>query len=222
MKLILDTANIKKIKEYLTYLPVDGVTTNPSILKKEGNIDFVEHMKEIRSLIGPDKSLHIQTIASDYEGMVKDARRIVELIDKDVYIKIPVSKAGLAAIKTLKSEGFNITATAIYSEIQALLATELGADYLAPYVNRMSNLNTDPYEVINNVAYNIANTNSETRILAASFKNVDQVLKAVQAGSTHVTVGADVVDLFLANANIDKAVTDFGNDWNSVHGNFEI
>lgn len=222
MKLILDTANIKKIKEYLTYLPVDGVTTNPSILEKEGNIDFVEHMKEIRSLIGPDKSLHIQTIASDYEGMVKDARRIVELIDKDVYIKIPVSKAGLAAIKTLKSEEFNITATAIYSEIQALLATELGADYLAPYVNRMSNLNTDPYEVINNVAYNIANTNSETRILAASFKNVDQVLKAVQAGSTHVTVGADVVDLFLANANIDKAVTDFGNDWNSVHGNFEI
>lgn len=222
MKLILDTANIKKIKEYLNYLPVDGVTTNPSILKKEGNIDFVEHMKEIRSLIGPDKSLHIQTIASDYEGMVKDARRIVELIDKDVYIKIPVSKAGLAAIKTLKSEGFNITATAIYSEIQALLATELGADYLAPYVNRMSNLNTDPYEVINNVAYNIANTNSDTRILAASFKNVDQVLKAVQAGSTHVTVGADVVDLFLANANIDKAVTDFGNDWNSVHGNFEI
>ena len=222
MKLILDTANIKKIKEYLTYLPVDGVTTNPGILKKEGNIDFVEHMKEIRSLIGPDKSLHIQTIASDYEGMVKDARRIVELIDKDVYIKIPVSKAGLAAIKTLKSEGFNITATAIYSEIQALLATELSADYLAPYVNRMSNLNTDPYEVINNVAYNIANTNSDTRILAASFKNVDQVLKAVQAGSTHVTVGADVVDLFLANANIDKAVTDFGNDWNSVHGNFEI
>lgn len=222
MKLIVDTANIEKIKEYLTYLPVDGVTTNPSILKKEENIDFVEHMKEIRSLIGPGKALHIQTIASDYEGMIKDARRIVELIDKNVYIKIPVSKAGLAAIKTLKSEGFNITATAIYSEIQALLATELGADYLAPYVNRMSNLNTDPYEVINNVAYNIANTNSETRILAASFKNVDQVLKAVQAGSTHVTVGADVVDLFLANANIDKAVTDFGNDWNSVNGNFEI
>lgn len=222
MKLIVDTANIEKIKEYLTYLPVDGVTTNPSILKKEENIDFVEHMKEIRSLIGPDKSLHIQTIASDYEGMIKDARRIAELIDKDVYIKIPVSKAGLAAIKTLKAEGFNITATAIYSEIQALLATELGADYLAPYVNRMSNLNTDPYEVINNVAYNIANTNSDTRILAASFKNVDQVLKAVQAGSTHITVGADVVDLFLANANIGKAVTDFGKDWNSVHGNFEI
>lgn len=222
MKLIIDTANIDKIKDYLNYLPVDGVTTNPSILKKEGNIDFVEHMKEIRSLIGPDKSLHIQTIAKDYEGIVKDAHKIAELIDKDVYIKIPVSKDGLAAIKTLKAEGFNITATAIYSEIQALLATELGADYLAPYVNRMTNLNSDPYEVINNVAYNIAATNSSTRILAASFKNIDQVLKAVQAGSTHVTVGSDVVDLFLEDANISKAVTDFSNDWNDVHGNFEI
>lgn len=85
--------------------------------------------------------MHIQTIADDYEGIIKDARKIVESIDKDVYIKIPVTKDGLATIKTLKAEGFNITATAIYSEIQALLETEHGADYLAPYVNRMTNLN---------------------------------------------------------------------------------
>lgn len=222
MKLIIDSANTEKISDYLTYLPVEGVTTNPSILKKEGNIEFVNHMKEIRSLIGKEKSLHIQTIAEDYEDMIKDARKIVDLIDREVYIKIPVSKDGLAAIKTLKAEGFNITATAIYSEIQALLATELGADYLAPYVNRMSNLNTDPYEVIKNISRNIAATNSNTRILAASFKNVDQVLKAVQFGSTHVTVGTDVIDAFLANANITKAVNDFGNDWEAVHGNLEI
>lgn len=222
MKLIIDSANTEKISNYLTYLPVEGVTTNPSILKKEGNIEFVNHMKEIRSLIGKEKSLHIQTIAEDYEGMIKDVRKIVDLIDREVYIKIPVSKDGLAAIKTLKAEGFNITATAIYSEIQALLATELGADYLAPYVNRMSNLNTDPYELIKNISRNIAATNSNTRILAASFKNVDQVLKAVQSGSTHVTVGINVIDAFLANANITKAVSDFGNDWEAVHGNLEI
>lgn len=222
MKLIIDSANIKKIEEYLSYLPVDGVTTNPSILKKEGNIDFVTHMKEIRKLIGQEKSLHIQTIASDYEGIIRDAKRIVELIDKDVYIKIPVSKDGLRAIKQLKAEGFNITATAIYSEIQALLAKELGADYLAPYVNRMSNLNTDSFEVIRNVANNIAETQSTTRILAASFKNIDQVLGAVRAGSTHVTVGTDVIDTFLANANIDKAVNDFASDWNDIHSKFEI
>lgn len=166
--------------------------------------------------------MHIQTIADDYEGIIKDARKIVESIDKDVYIKIPVTKDGLATIKTLKAEGFNITATAIYSEIQALLATELGADYLAPYVNRMTNLNSDPYEVINNVAYNIAATNSDTRILAASFKNINQVLKAVQAGSTHVTVGSDVVDLFLEDANISKAVNDFSKDWEEVYGILEL
>lgn len=222
MKLILDTANINKIKDYLNYLPIEGVTTNPSILKKEGKIDFVEHMKSIRSLIGTDKSMHIQTIAEDYNGIIKDARKIVELIDKDVYIKIPVTKDGLAAIKTLKKEGLNITATAIYSEIQALLATELGADYLAPYINRMINLNSNPYEIITNVTNNIEATNSNTRILAASFKNIDQVLKAVQAGSTHVTVSSEVVDLFLANANISDAVTNFSKDWNDIHRKYEL
>ena len=222
MKLIIDSANIEKIKEYLTYLPIDGVTTNPSILKAEGSIDFASHMKEIRELIGSDKSIHIQTIAHDYEGIIKDARRIVELVDKDVYVKIPVSQAGLAAIKTLKEEGFNITATAIYSEIQAILAKELGADFLAPYVNRMSNLNTNPYELINNVAHNIQSTDSETRILAASFKNIDQVLKAVRSGATHVTVGCDVIDLFVADANISKAVDNFANDWHQIHDNYEV
>lgn len=103
-----------------------------------------------------------------------------------------------------------------------MLATELGEDYLAPYVNRMTNLNSDPYEVINNVAYNIAATNSDTRILAASFKNIDQVLKAVQAGSTHVTVGSDVVDLFLEDANISKAVNEFSKDCEEVYGILEL
>lgn len=211
MKLVLDTANIDKIKDYLTYLPVAGVTTNPSILKKEGSIDFIEHMKEIRSLIGKERSLHIQVIQEDYQGILDDAHKILNLIDKDVYIKIPVSKDGLAAIKTLKAEGVNITATAIYSTIQAILAKELGADYLAPYVNRMENLNTDPYEVIYQVAQDCLD--SDTEILAASFKNVSQVLKASQAGANYVTVGTDVIDSFLANANIAKATHDFAADW---------
>lgn len=222
MKLVLDTANINKIEDYLTYLPVEGVTTNPSILKIEGQIDFKEHMLSIRQLIGKDMPLHIQTIAKDYDGIIKDAHRIYELIDEHVYVKIPVSKSGLAAIKTLKAEGFNITATAIYSEIQALLAMGLEVDYLAPYVNRMSNLGTNPYRLINNVSQVITETNSKTNILGASFKNIDQVLKAVQAGSKYVTVGDDVIDVFLSDANISKAVTDFGNDWYSVFDTREI
>lgn len=217
MKLILDTANIKKIEDYLTYLPVEGVTTNPSILKQEGKIDVVQHMKEIRHLIGADKSLHVQVVQDSYEGIIEDTHKILDSIDSDVFIKIPVSKAGLKAIKRLKEEGVNITATAIYSTIQALLAMELGSDYLAPYVNRMQNLNTCPYNVIQTVSNQIAETGSKSRIVAASFKNIDQVVKATEYGASHVTVGVDVLDTFLANANIQKAVDDFANDWQAIH-----
>lgn len=222
MRLIIDSANIEKIQEYVKYLPVEGVTTNPSILKKEGKIDFAQHIKQIREIIGTDKSMHVQTIASDYEGILKDAETIQRLIGEDTYIKIPANKDGLAAIKTLKAQGVKITATAIYNEIQAILATELNADFLAPYVNRMSNLNTDPYQSISNIYENIKRTDSETKILAASFKNVDQVLKANLAGAEFVTVGTDVVDAFLADANINHAVTQFTNDWNDIHNKFEI
>lgn len=222
MRLIIDSANIEKIQEYVKYLPVEGVTTNPSILKKEGKIDFAQHIKQIREIIGTDKSMHVQTIASDYEGILKDAETIQRLIGEDTYIKIPANKDGLAAIKTLKAQGVKITATAIYNEIQAILATELNADFLAPYVNRMSNLNTDPYQTISNIYENIKRTDSETKILAASFKNVDQVLKANLAGAEFVTVGTDVVDAFLADANINHAVTQFTNDWNDIHNKFEI
>lgn len=222
MKLLLDTANIEKIEEYIKYLPVDGVTTNPSILKKEGNIELASHIKQVRKIIGVEKSLHVQTVASDYAGMIKDAHKILNLIDENVFVKIPSTKDGLAAIKTLKQEGVNITATAIYTEIQARLAKELGANYLAPYVNRMSNLNINPYEVISNMSNDIKDTNSSTRILGASFKNIQQVLDAVNAGSTHVTVGEDVLDLFLQHENINIAVKDFGNDWFDIHNNYEI
>lgn len=222
MKLVLDTANLEKIESYLDYLPVDGVTTNPSILKLEGKIDVAEQMKEVRRLIGKDKSLHVQVVAEDYEGMIRDANNILDSIDSDVYLKIPTSKAGLAAIKTLKAEGVNVTATAIYSKIQALLALELGADYLAPYVNRMSNLNSDPYDLIRTVSKQIEVKDSETRILSASFKNINQVVSAVEAGSSHVTVSADVIDTFLANANISKATSDFAKDWYSIHNKYEF
>lgn len=222
MKLIIDSANIDKIKEYTNYLPIEGVTTNPSILKKEGNIVLSEHIKQIREVIGVEKEVHVQTIASNYKGILKDAKEIQRLVGKDVYIKVPVTKDGLQAIKTLKEDDIKVTATAIYTEIQAILATELKADYLAPYVNRMANLNTDPYEVIKNVHDNIKNTGSDTKILGASFKNVDQVLQATHAGAEYVTVGTDVVDAFLTDANISQAVTKFANDWHDIHHKYEI
>ncbi|MGT2910570.1 fructose-6-phosphate aldolase [Streptococcus cameli] len=222
MKLILDTANISKIKEYLDYLPVHGVTSNPSIIKKEGKIDFFSHMKEIRNLIGFDRTLHVQVIAKDYEGILKDAKEILKEIDDQVYIKIPVTKDGLKAIRQLKSEGVNITATAIYTEMQALLAVECGADFLAPYVNRITVLNGDPYQLIANVQEQIDLTGSTSNILAASFKQVHQVQDATYAGAAYVTVGCDVLDQFLAYPSIDKAVDDFAADWKETFGTDHI
>ena len=222
MKLLIDTANLEKIEEYLTYLPVEGVTTNPSILKKEGKIEFVSHIKDIRNLIGEDKSLHVQVVSKDYEGIIRDAHNILEIVGSDTYIKIPVSKDGLRAIKELKKEDIRITATAIYSKIQALLAMELEADYLALYINRMSNLNTDPYEVVETVANQLKSTGSNSKILGASYKNVDQVIQTVENGGTHVTVGSDVLDHFVVDPNIEKAVSEFSDDWYAVHEKYEI
>lgn len=222
MKLILDTANIEKIKEYLDYLPIEGVTTNPSIIKKEGQIDFFAHMKKIRQIIGFERSLHVQVVASDYEGILQDAQSILEQIDNQVYIKIPVTKEGLRAIKTLKAQGVNITATAIYTEMQAQLAVESKVDFLAPYVNRISLLNSNPYQLISNVQEQITRTKSSSQILAASFKQVQQVLDASQAGSAYVTVGCEVIDQFLAYPSIDQAVTDFAKDWKDSFGRNHI
>ena len=218
MKLILDTANIEKIKEYLDYLPVQGVTTNPSILKKEGKIDFVNHMKQIRQLIGVERSLHVQVIASDYEGMLADARKILNEIDSQVYIKIPVTKDGLKAIQTLKQEGHFVTATAIYTEMQALLALEAGADFLAPYVNRISLLQANPYQLIHRVQKQIERHNYPGQLLAASFKQVSQVTDALAAGADYVTLGVEVIDQLLHYPMVDKAVSDFAAEWQSIFG----
>lgn len=222
MKLMLDTANLEKIENYLKYLPVEGVTTNPSILKKEGKIDLIRHMKEIRNLIGSDKSLHVQVVSKDFEGIIRDTNQILDTVGPETLIKIPASKEGLRAIKELKKNKVHITATAIYSKIQALLAMELEADYLALYVNRMSNLNTDPYDVMETVSSQLRNVNSKSKILGASYKNIDQVIKTIETGVSHVTVGSDVLDQFLLDPNIEKAVNDFADDWYSVYEKFYI
>lgn len=175
MEFMLDTLNLEEIKKWAAILPLAGVTSNPSIAKKEGEIDFFEQMKKVRAIIGEEPSLHAQVVAEDVEGIIKDAHKLRDTLGGNLYIKIPVSPEGLIAIKQLKKEGFQITATAIYTVFQGLLAIEAGADYLAPYYNRMENLNTDPVEVISQLAQAIERKQATTKILAASFKNVSQI-----------------------------------------------
>ena len=193
MEFMLDTANIADIKKFEKIIPLAGVTSNPSIVKNEGNIEFFSHMKQIRQIIGDDKSLHVQVVATDYEGMLKDAETILAKIDKNVFVKVPVSEEGIKIIKELKKREVNVTATAIYTKFQAYLAIAAGADYIAPYFNRMENLNIDPREAIAEMAKEISRTNSQTKILAASFKNVGQVNAALENGAHSATMGVDII-----------------------------
>ena len=199
MEFMLDTANIADIKKFEKIIPLAGVTSNPSIVKNEGNIEFFSHMKQIRQIIGDDKSLHVQVVATDYEGMLKDAETILAKIDKNVFVKVPVSEEGIKIIKELKKREVNVTATAIYTKFQAYLAIAAGADYIAPYFNRMENLNIDPREAIAEMAKEISRTNSQTKILAASFKNVGQVNAALENGAHSATMGVDIIKSAFVN-----------------------
>ena len=218
MEFMLDTANIADIKKFEKIIPLAGVTSNPSIVKNEGNIEFFSHMKQIRQIIGDDKSLHVQVVATDYEGMIKDAETILAKIDKNVFVKVPVSEEGIKIIKELKKREVNVTATAIYTKFQAYLAIAAGADYIAPYFNRMENLNIDPREAIAEMAKEISRTNSQTKILAASFKNVGQVNAALENGAQSATMVVDIIKSAFAMPSIDKAVVDFTSDWETSFG----
>lgn len=215
---MLDTANLDEIKRYEEMIPIAGVTSNPTIIKKEGKIDFFSLMKQIREIIGNEKSLHVQVVAKDYDGMLKDAETILKKIDKHVFIKVPVSSDGIKVIKQLKREKVNVTATAIYTKFQAYLAIAAGADYIAPYYNRMENLNIDSRDAIFEMAQEIKRTNSATKILAASFKNVGQVNAALECGAHAATMGVDIISQAFAMPSIEKAVDDFTSDWESVFG----
>ncbi len=127
MEFIIDTVNLDEIKEAVEYLPIVGVTSNPSIVKATSPEHFFDHMRTIRSIIGKERGLHVQIIAKDCEGILKEADKILSEIDSDVYVKIPVSYEGIKAIKTLKSQGRKVTATAVYDLMQAYMALAAGA-----------------------------------------------------------------------------------------------
>lgn len=218
MEILLDTANIPAIEKYNDIINLDGVTTNPTIVKKEGKIDFFNHMKKIRSIIGTGAHFHIQAVGKTKDDFIQDAYTIWDKVDGDVYVKIPTTEEGLAAIKELKGEGRPITATGVYTEFQAYMAMTVGADYIAPYYNRMRNMNIDAEAFIRNVANQIERDHSKSQILAASFHNVEEVNNAIRNGAQAVTMGPDVMAAGLNMPAIPKAVDDFYADWESVYG----
>lgn len=222
MEFMFDTGNLEKIEKYQEFFPITGVTSNPSILKSEGQIDFFAHMRRVRALIGPRKSLHIQVIAEDCAGIIEEATALTRHVDGQVYIKIPTTKEGLKAMRLLKDQGVRITATAVYSRIQGFLAIAAGADYIAPYDNRMENMDIASADTIGAFRKIIDQSGSPTKILAASFKNIAQVNEALLAGAHAVTVQPDLLNEAFKMPSIQKAVDDFHADWVKTQGEISI
>ena len=218
MKYLIDSANLDEIRALSEYLPIAGVTSNPSIVKKEGSVPFFAHMREIRSIIGNLRPLHIQVTATDYDGMMRDAEAVFRHVDEKVFIKVPVNFEGVKVIKALRRQGANVTATAVYGMDQAFMALEAGADCIAPYYNRMEALGVDAASVIGNIAGIIAHYGYETEILAASFKQPAQIDRAILAGAHSVTVAPDVLRGIFAKQVVADAVQAFSDDWTGLYG----
>ena len=222
MELILDTANVKLISDAIQTYPVSGVTTNPSIISKEKRTDFFNLINEIRDVIGKERTLHVQVTRPDCEGMLKEAEALRKNVDECIYVKTPVSKEGLKAMSIMAKQGFNVSATAIYTTIQGELAAMAGAKYLILYYNRMLNLDIDADKVFKETAQAIASSGLDCKVMGASFKNVMQVTRVLAVGAPSVTVPPELLDQALANPSIDLAITNFGKDWAKVYGNKSI
>ena len=218
MKYLLDTANLDEIRELSEYLPIAGVTSNPTIVKREGAVPFFAHMREIRTIIGSLRPLHIQVTARDYDGMMRDAEAVFRHVDEKVFIKVPVDFAGVKVIKALKRQGANVTATAVYGMDQAFIALEAGADCIAPYFNRMETLGVDAANVIGNLAGIINHYGYETEILAASFKQPAQIDRAILAGAHSITVSPSILREVFGKKIIKDAVQAFSDDWSDIYG----
>ena len=217
MKLFIDDANIEAIKRINDLYPVDGVTTNPSILSKAGRIPK-ETLLEIRKVLGEDKIIFAQAVALDYDGMLKDARMIMDLLGKNTIVKIPSIPVGFKAISALKAEGISTCGTVVYTPMQAYLAAKAGASYVAPYVNRIDNMGYNGVETVKEIQDILENNCMDSEVLAASFKNSQQVLELAKYGVGSATAAADVIESFVKNLAIDGAINDFVVDFEKLTG----
>lgn len=217
MKLIIDNADIHQIKTIYEYFPISGVTTNPTILTKTGRPAY-EVLKEIRAFIGPEADLHAQVISSTAEKMIEEAIYIKQQLGDNTYVKIPVTREGLKAIKSLSKSHGHITATAVYTTMQAYLAGEAGADYVAPYVNRIDNLAQDGVQTVKDIQDIFRNNRMSTKILAASFKNTRQVIELIKYGIDSATAAPDIIEAFIKNDSVAAAVRAFTDDFSNAYG----
>lgn len=215
MKIIIDSINYDQIKAVYDYFPIDGVTCNPTILARNNEDPYVA-LKKVRELIGQEKELHVQVISDNVEGMIKEAERITAELGTETFIKVPVNSIGLKAISTLTELGYNVTATAVYNQMQGILAVHAGAKYVAPYYNRIENMGYDALEVVMQIQNTIMFNGYDANILGASFKNSKQVVDLISNGIGAVTIAAEMFSPFVEGENVTKSIADFKADFENL------
>ena len=217
MDYLADTADIKQLEFLFNYLPLSGVTTNPTILKRSG-LKLTEAVNAIQKIID-GRTFHIQVISEDCEEMVKEAKTYKSYFDfgDNYYTKIPVTLEGIKAMRILKEEGINVTATAIFTQQQALLAAKAGADYVAPYVSRLDNIASRGIDVVRDITQNMSHYNLSTQVLAASFKTVDQIYRISMYGCHSATVSPELLQQLIKHPMTDLSVQTFIEDSAGVY-----
>ncbi|MBO5570051.1 MAG: fructose-6-phosphate aldolase [Clostridia bacterium] len=221
MDFLFDTADIRLIERYQDMFNYTGVTTNPALIRKAGiRDDTFARLREIRSLIGFERSFHLQVVSHDADEMVREAFFMQEKVDDKIYIKIPVTPDGLKAIKVLTANGVRITATAIITQMQAILAQSMGADYIAIYYDQMCDNGINGEETIRLLSDERARkpNQKQSSILAANIKNMAQLRACFSAGADAITLNPELLEESIRNPQISKAVRFFDDAWEELHG----
>lgn len=215
-ELYLDTADLGQISRFSACLPVRGITTNPSILARSG-LGLAELLPKVAQTLGEKTRIHVQVVSGSADAMVREALNLHEM-PYDIVVKVPATEIGLAAIKQMKARNIPVLATAIYSVQQGFLAALCGADYLAPYVNRIDALGANGTGVVADLQLLLDRHHLSSKLLPASFKNTQQVLEVLKAGATSITLPPEIAAELFAHPGVQPAVERFGQDWQEIFG----
>lgn len=209
MKFFIDTANVDEIREANEMGMVDGVTTNPSLIAKEGR-DFKEIINEICRIV--DGPISAEAVSLDSEGMIAEARDLAK-IHKNIVVKIPMTIEGMKAVRTLADEGIKTNVTLVFSPLQALMAAKAGASYVSPFVGRLDDLSQEGMDVVDQIVTIYDNYGYQTEVIVASIRNPLHVLETGLIGADIATIPFSVLKKLAAHPMTDKGIQAFLDDW---------
>jgi len=216
MKFFIDTANVEDIRKANDMGVICGVTTNPSLIAKEGR-DFNEVIKEITTIVDGPISGEVKATTVDAEGMIAEGREIAK-IHPNMVVKIPMTVEGLKATKVLSSEGIPVNVTLIFSANQAILAANAGAAYVSPFLGRLDDINTSGIDLIRNISEIFDIYGYDTEIIAASVRNPIHVTDCALAGADIATVPYKVIEQMTKHPLTDQGIEKFQADYKAVFG----